>query len=326
MSTFVEPYRRMRGRGHLVRLSRIPEPARVSAIQRARGYASGLGLLSGLELLSVLPRRLEERIAKLIVRRLGGECLSSVGLLPKRFFCHGVQSCLGAARFLIQPSICSAVHDLDVTRARDLSCVGGGSWCSRQVVSDEAAGTNATVDSNDVQQPSLFLHAFQTHEAICKVVRSGLSPGSFPQAWGRSLISTTSLSRSQTLLCRLIALAVLLEPAAFDHFPRQSHCAYRLSAAGMVERVSVLNQVAVYTCHSQRLDHPGKENEGLVGHCLSQARVLPRRAPLTRRAARSIAAPKVSPSKTSVVQCASTATLVAANAPPIARNTAVFLG
>src|SRR4051794_12840792 len=153
---------------------------------------------------------------------------------------------------------------------------------------------------------------------------SALGPS--PRPGAVSSVPTASLRRPQTLLCRLIALAALLEPAAFDHFPRQSHCAYRLSAAGMVERVSVLNQVAVYTGHSQRLDHPGKENERLVGHCLSQARVLPRRAPLTRLAARSTAAPKVSPSTTSVVQCASTATLVAANAPPIARNTAVFLG
>ena len=44
--------------------------------------------LLGLELLSVLSRRLEKHIAKLIVRRLGGECLSSVGLLLKRFLCH----------------------------------------------------------------------------------------------------------------------------------------------------------------------------------------------------------------------------------------------
>src|SRR3954462_7131666 len=106
---------------------------------------------------------------------------------------------------------------------------------------------------------------------------------------------TTSLRRPQTLLRRLIALAVLLEPAAFDHFPHQSHCAYRLSAAGMVERVYVLNQVAAYTGHSQRLDHPGKENEGLVGHCLSQARVLPRLAPPTRLSARSTTRPNGRP-------------------------------
>lgn len=177
-----------------------------------------------------------------------------------------------------------------------------------------------------MQQPTLFLHAFQTHEATCTVVRSGLSPGSFPQAWGRFVNSDGLTPSPADPALSAHSVAVLLEPAAFDHFPRQSHCAYRLSAAGMVERVSVLNQVAVYTGHSQRLDHPGKENERLVGHCLSQARVLPRRAPLTCLAARSTAAPKVSPSTTSVVQCASTATLVAANAPPIARNTAVFLG
>jgi hypothetical protein len=50
------------------------------------------------------------------------------------------------------------------------------------------------------------------------------------------------------------------------------------------------------------------------------------RPPLTRLAARSVAAPNASPSRTSVVQCASTATLVAANAPPTARNTLAFLG
>src|SRR4051794_16491229 len=112
MSRFVEPYRTKSRRGYMVSLSRFPEPG--ESVGHPEGPRLRLGsrlTLLGLELLSVLSRRLEERIAKLIVRRLGGECLSSVGLLPKRFFCHGVQSCLGAARFLI-PSICSAVHDL----------------------------------------------------------------------------------------------------------------------------------------------------------------------------------------------------------------------
>lgn len=57
--------------------------------------------LLALQLLSVLSRRLEEGIANLIVRRLGGKCLSSVGLLLKRFFCHEVKSRCGAARFLV---------------------------------------------------------------------------------------------------------------------------------------------------------------------------------------------------------------------------------
>jgi hypothetical protein len=36
----------MSARGYLVSLGRIPEAGKVSTIQRARGYASGLGLLS----------------------------------------------------------------------------------------------------------------------------------------------------------------------------------------------------------------------------------------------------------------------------------------
>jgi hypothetical protein len=102
MTRQMEPIRHMTGSDAAYPGAQVAGTATAFAPSASELRLGSRLTLLGLELLSVLSRRLEKHTAKLIVRRLGGECLSSVGLLLKRFLCHEVKNRRGAARFLIR--------------------------------------------------------------------------------------------------------------------------------------------------------------------------------------------------------------------------------